>query len=426
MRKILFTTPVLEHPAAGGPQLRIENSIKALNGICQLHLVSRVSFVKIGLERADKFYSKNSYKFFYSPSVKNYYKNLLFYKIKKFIKLFFYKDKEYCFDDYLVDIDVDFILSYANKNSIDVIWFGYGNESYEVIKKIRQKNSKLILICDTDSVLSRYLSRGLPFEKSPNLYKKLEHAAKKQEKEEIELCNMCEVTTAVSMVDKEYYQELINSKKNIKIFSNVVDLNSYSQYFTCPDNLKKPAIFLAGSFGPDSPMDKAARWFINDIFPLIKKMLPEVHFYIIGKGSQTTLFDISDESISVVGKVDSVLPYLKNSDVALVPLKFESGTRFKILEAGACGVPIVSTTLGAEGLNVTNGKDILIADEPQDFAQAVLKLIKDKEFANEIALNAKKLIQDEYGIDQLKKEALVIFSDFSRAEKDSKGNRCNQ
>jgi glycosyltransferase involved in cell wall biosynthesis len=103
--------------------------------------------------------------------------------------------------------------------------------------------------------------------------------------------------------------------------------------------------------------------------------------------------------------VKTVLPYLYNADVSTVPLFFESGTRFKILEAGACGIPVVSTTLGAEGIPATHGKDILIADSPTDFAESIIKLINDKVLSQEIAHNLQTLVQDKFSIASLQVEA---------------------
>jgi glycosyltransferase involved in cell wall biosynthesis len=168
-------------------------------------------------------------------------------------------------------------------------------------------------------------------------------------------------------------------------------------------------MYLAGTFWSKSPMEEAARWTIEEVLPIIKKTYPDIHFYIIGQGSDKILSDIKDENITVTGKLKSVLPYLCNSDVSLVPLMFESGTRFKILEAAACGIPIVSTVLGAEGINITNGQNILIADESQEFADAVLKILSDKAFAEELALNCKKFIQKNYSIEKLVNEAEEII-----------------
>jgi glycosyltransferase involved in cell wall biosynthesis len=103
------------------------------------------------------------------------------------------------------------------------------------------------------------------------------------------------------------------------------------------------------------------------------------------------------------------LPYLCNTDVALVPLKFESGTRFKILEAGACKVPLVSTTLGAEGIPVIDGEHILIADEPEDFAKAIVRLLDDKELARKLAVNCNDLVNKNFSVESLAAEAKKIL-----------------
>jgi glycosyltransferase involved in cell wall biosynthesis len=156
-------------------------------------------------------------------------------------------------------------------------------------------------------------------------------------------------------------------------------------------------------------MDTAARWVIKDVLPLVRKDVPDVHFYIIGRSSDLVIGNLNDPGITATGKVDSVLPYLCNTDVAIVPLKFESGTRFKILEAGACGIPVVSTTLGAEGIPTTNGRDILIADTPEDFAQAIIRIIQDRQLAERLGLNLKELVTRDYSIEALATDGQAIL-----------------
>jgi len=120
--------------------------------------------------------------------------------------------------------------------------------------------------------------------------------------------------------------------------------------------------------------------------------------------------DIDDPCITITGKVPSVKPYLCHANVAIVPLKFESGTRFKILEAGAAGIPVVSTTLGAEGINVTDKKDILIADEPSAFADSIIKVIQDRKLSSEISKNLRELVIEHYSIETLSTEGRSILA----------------
>jgi glycosyltransferase involved in cell wall biosynthesis len=156
-------------------------------------------------------------------------------------------------------------------------------------------------------------------------------------------------------------------------------------------------------------MNLAARWVISEIFPLVQKRVPRCHLYIVGNNSDIEFGGIKNSSITVTGRVDTVLPYLIGASVALVPLKFESGTRFKILEAGICRLPVVSTTLGAEGLNVKNGVNILIADTNTEFAEAIISLLENRTKANLIAENLYKVIESNYGLEVLKLQAGEIF-----------------
>jgi len=406
--KILFTTPELGFPPSGGPTLRIFSTIKALNKICELHVVSGVARCNLGSENSEFYLKKYCKKFSYLPSIKYNFSKSFFYKFKrkvcKLLDLLRLKKID------LIAENARFILKYARKNSIDVIWVGFGCISYDLIDYLKKLNPKIKIICDTDSVWSRFVLRGLPYAQTEEKRRQIEASGKRKEFEEKQFINVCEVTTAVSELDADYYRSLTNQKDRVQIFSNVIDFDDYQIKPDPPKGFKKPSIFLAGSFGKFSPMEQAACWVIEKIWPILKQSKPELHFYIVGRGSKEVLSDIRDENITIAGMVDSTLPYLCNCDVALVPLWFESGTRFKILEAAACGIPIVSTTLGAEGLNVENGRDILIADEPEKFAEGVLKILEDKQFAKNMANNCRKLVQENYSLENLKKEGQKILN----------------
>jgi len=407
MIKILYTTPEIMHPAAGGPYLRVENSIKALSKISELHIISRAPKSFMGGDEAEVFYKKIAKFFYYAPSLakKSANKNLK-YRIEKMFGLIKHSN--------LIDLDAKYIIDYAKKNKINIIWFGYGNISYDLMKKIKELKPSLKLICDTDSVWSRFLLRELPYVNDEGRKEAILKEGQNKEQEEADWVNFCDVTTAVSEVDAQYYRDLATEPHRIKLFSNVIDLDSYKIKLQPPENFKRLNIYIAGTFWKESPMEKATRWVIDDILPIVRKSVPNIHFYIIGRDSDMIMADIKDENISITGRLDSVLPYLFNAKVALVPLKFESGTRFKILEAAACNIPIVSTTLGAEGIPIENGKNILIADEAQEFADAIIKVIQNPVFAENMAEKLKKYIEENYSIQKHSKEAQEIIEYISK------------
>jgi glycosyltransferase involved in cell wall biosynthesis len=401
MAKVLFTTPVLEHPPAGGPQLRIENSIKALDRVCELHVVSRVNRQNLGGQGAESYYNGLCRSFSYAPSCKWRSTNRYLRKAQTLFGDLTGMD---------IQRDTRFLIKMVDRLGIDVIWFGYGNISFPLIQAVRAARPQLKLVCDTDSVWSRFVLRELPYAGSSRRRAVIERQGRQKEAEEHAWVQLCDVTTAVSEIDAEYYRSASPEPDRVYLFSNVIDLASYRDIPPPPAGLKRPCMFLAGTFGHyNSPMDTAARWVLDEVLPRVQAQVPDVHFYIVGRGSDRTLGYASGPSVTVTGKLPSVLPYLCHADVSLVPLKFESGTRFKILEAAACGVPIVSTVLGAEGLPVANGEHILLADEAEPFAAAVVEMIRNKPMAQRLAQNCRELVQRGFSVEHLENEAREIL-----------------
>lgn len=395
--RVLFTTPILEHPPAGGPQLRIENSIKALSKVCELDVVHRAYILSADTEATDAFYRQYAREYvtiFSRPS--SWWRRQCLRVINRFYDTTSWRHAEY-------------ILGHVARHNIDVIWFGYGNISYPLIKRIKHKRPEIKVVCDTDSVWSRFVLRELPYAKGLRKLRILRSGLKKiaEEKAWVELCN---VTAAVSEVDADYYRGLAKDVAKIHVFSNVIDVASYKASVAPPAGFNSPSIYLAGSFGHyHSPMDMAARWVLEEVLPIVWHTHPNLHFYIVGRNSDQAFGHLNGSNITVTGRLESVLPYLKNTNIALVPLKFESGTRFKILEAGTCKVPLVSTTLGAEGIPVKDREHILIADTPQEFASAIIQLLDDEQLAGSLAQNCHDLVTRQYSVEALAEEARNIL-----------------
>ncbi len=398
--RILFTTPILEHPAAGGPELKMENSIKALSKVSELDIIHRVTDSSVSSEVTNAFFSTYATEYHVLADSSLLKRKRAPSIVNKLLDRVL---------DTAIRLQADYILDHVDRRRIDAIWFGYGNISFPLIRLIKSRRPQLKVVCDTDSVWSRFVLRELPYASG---FRKLRIwlSGRRKEIEERAWVDLCDATTAVSDVDAEYYRNIASDPRRIFVFSNVIDMESYASPPAPPANFKSPSVYLAGSFGHyNSPMDTAARWVLNSIFPKILQHHPNTHFYIVGRNSDAGFGHLNSGNITATGRLESVLPYLCNVDVALVPLKFESGTRFKILEAGACKVPLVSTTLGAEGIPVVDGEHILIADEADDFADAVVKLLDDKVLATRLAANCHALIANSFSVDALIVEAKNIL-----------------
>lgn len=404
---ILFVTPILCHPPKGGPELRIENSIKALAMIASVSLYCRKPFVQMGGDEALNYLKSFVDTIHFSPFCRQQVDLTSFFArgINLITRVLVRKNLFSPSPE--GESDFQDVVGTANSIGADVIWLGYGNISYSLLKYIKQ-HSSIPVVVDTDSVWSRFVSRGSCFAKDETERHRIESEGKAKEEEEQWGTCLADVTTSVSEVDAEYYRDLTDNPGSVHIFSNVIDLNAY-KCVPPPRGFRTPCIYLAGTFWSGSPMEDSVRWMLEHVLPLLKREVPEIHFYIAGRGSTQVLADIHDSAVTVTGELSTVLPYLTNATVAVVPLRFESGTRFKILEAGACGIPVVSTTLGAEGIPTINGRDILIADTPEDFSQAIIKVIHDRQFAENLGLNLKQVVTRRYSIDVLASEGQVIL-----------------
>jgi glycosyltransferase involved in cell wall biosynthesis len=140
------------------------------------------------------------------------------------------------------------------------------------------------------------------------------------------------------------------------------------------------------------------RWFIDEVYPLIREKRPEIVFDVIGARPPQDLVDLNQKGIgvNVTGYVEDPNPYLEQAGVMVVPVRAGGGMRVKILNALAQRLPIVSTTIGSEGIAVESGRHLLIADTPQNFAQATLRLLNDPDLANALGRNGRQLVQEVY------------------------------
>ncbi|HEY9706926.1 MAG TPA: glycosyltransferase family 4 protein, partial [Oculatellaceae cyanobacterium] len=144
---------------------------------------------------------------------------------------------------------------------------------------------------------------------------------------------------------------------------------------------------------------RAGDYLLEQIWPLIARELPQSELFIVGKNPPARWLSIPDPRVRVTGKVESVIPFLQDANVAIVPILDGSGTRFKILEAMACGVPVVSTPLGCQGIDVQNGFDILVEESADLLAQRTIELLKSPQQQISISSKAYKLVEQKYSLE---------------------------
>jgi glycosyltransferase involved in cell wall biosynthesis len=139
-------------------------------------------------------------------------------------------------------------------------------------------------------------------------------------------------------------------------------------------------------------------WFASQVLPFIRARRPDCSLQVVGRNPAADIRELarSDKRVHVTGTVDDVRPYLWKSAVSIVPLRIGGGTRLKIYEAMAAKIPVVSTSVGAEGLDVRDGENIFIADSPQDFADRCVALLDDSDARQRMAANAWEIVSACY------------------------------
>ncbi len=137
-------------------------------------------------------------------------------------------------------------------------------------------------------------------------------------------------------------------------------------------------------------------YFIDKVFPKIRERCPNAVFRIMGPGAGPAVMERQGNGVEVLGMVDDVGPHLDRASVIVVPLRIGGGTRLKIVEALSKGKPVISTRLGAEGIDVVHQEHLLLADEPEEFAAQVERLLKDPELAARLGNSGRQLMEDRY------------------------------
>jgi glycosyltransferase involved in cell wall biosynthesis len=223
------------------------------------------------------------------------------------------------------------------------------------------------------------------------------------EKTENRLLRGCDAHSVASRREMEKLSRRMPEAR-IAVVENGVDVASHSDqeiedaYRRANGNTGGPRrdLLFVGSMDYHANIDAAVR-FARELWPALRERMPQLRFVIVGRSPAPEVRALASISgVVVTGTVDDVRPYYREAVAEVVPLRVGSGTRLKILEAMAAGVPIVSTALGAEGLEVTDGRDILLAEAPQAMLGAIQALANSEERRCEIAAAARELVRARY------------------------------
>lgn len=242
-------------------------------------------------------------------------------------------------------------------------------------------------------------------ENTKNPIKKLylDHLSVQLKNYEINHVDKYDGIICISKVDKKYYSNFTSKKIITATFG--VNPEDY------PPNLKqesKPSLFFIGAMNW-MPNAEGLKWFLEKIWPGVHEIFSELKFYIASKDVPDWLGKFASSQIVLVGEVEDAKEFILSKSIMLVPLLSGSGIRIKIIEGMALGKTIITTAIGAEGIEFEDGKDLLIANQKDEFIEQIKKCLMDSDYSKTIGKNARKTILENHNNKKIIKDLLSFY-----------------
>ncbi len=404
--KILYLTNLLPYPLDNGGKIKIYSGLKALSSAG--HDVDLLCFFE-GNSIPDEWINEVGK---YCKSVNCILTKLttndnMPYMIKKaFVSLF--TPMSFGLYKYINKDMSKVIKSKIAQNNYDVVYYAILQLCvyHNLIVKLSNK-SKYIL----DEQNCEYMIMQRHFENAKKPLKKifLRIEYKKLRKFEARMLRSVDKVIVLSKEDKEQLNKIAGFKFNYEIIP--IGVQEHKKKDINIRNTERLRLLFLGTMTWE-PNRSGLLWFMQNVIPELEKLRMDYSLDIVGKNPSEEILRLADknEHINVAGYVESTEEYFEKCDVMIVPLFVGSGQRVKIIESFSRGFPVISTSIGAEGLEYIDGKSILIADNETQFIEAFNKIKKD-EFYREIAQNSRKVYEENYSYDLIERKIVDSVND---------------
>jgi GT2 family glycosyltransferase/glycosyltransferase involved in cell wall biosynthesis len=233
---------------------------------------------------------------------------------------------------------------------------------------------------------------------------KIRERAREKRQLEYDLIDQADETWVVSGVEQKLLLET-RPDKSIQIVPTIVDVPGSNT----PFSLRNDFLFIGGF--QHTPNIDAVIFFLEKIYPLVREHLSDAKFYIIGDKAPPEVVALATDNVVVTGLQPDVQPFFESVKLSVAPLRYGAGIKGKINQSMAFGVPVVATSLAVEGIALTDREDILIADEPEDFARALIELYESEELWNRLSTNGIKTTKAHYSVSAVRKRLNRLLSD---------------
>lgn len=238
-----------------------------------------------------------------------------------------------------------------------------------------------------DTVDLHYLRerRQAEVEKNPLMAER----AERTRLDELKLIREADATIVVSPVEKELLAREV-ARANVHVVQLVIPEEPQGPGF----DTRRDILFIGGY--QHTPNVEAVLYFTREILPVLRRRIPDLRFLVIGSRPPAEIQALACDHIRILGFQKDITPYFNNSRVMVAPLRFGAGIKGKLGTSFSYGLPVVATSIAAEGMYLEHGRDVLIADEPQEFADAVARLYSDAELWKRLAEAGRRLVRERY------------------------------
>ena len=159
------------------------------------------------------------------------------------------------------------------------------------------------------------------------------------------------------------------------------------------------------------PNRESIEWLLDEVWPVVHREVPQAHLYLAGRKMPERWMHATIEGVSVVGEVPDAGYFIAGKQINVVPLRSGSGIRVKIIEAMAAGKAVVTTSVGAQGIEYTDGENLLIADTPEQFARQIKRLVEDQDYCAKVGEAAARLVAEQYDVKTLTDRLLRFYEE---------------
>jgi glycosyltransferase involved in cell wall biosynthesis len=387
---ILIIAPFFPLPLDSGGHTRLFNIIKYLS---RRHTIDFISpFTNHSCE--------------YVPQMKQYCRNIALINIEEFVnKTSMRKNIQRLFQRFCmlvmgIPLEASGFYFYSlrdkldeilNNNKYDVVQVEYPRMALHLRPEFYTRNSFIKVIVDYD------LSFVTPWRQYCNekrwLRRQLYYANYFLQKNfALSTWQRFDRMVVMSEVDKKKVKETA-PYQDVCVVPNGVDLENFKMINRCETS---PLLIMLGGTSHWANID-AYKYFTEEIFSRVTQLVPRISLRVVGSGWDKYSQSAADPAITFPGFADDLRSLFTGSTVLIAPIRVGGGTRLKILEAMAMGVPVVSTTVGCEGIEVIDGVHLLKADTPELFAEQIKKIFIDKSLCQKLITNARALVEEKYG-----------------------------